>query len=489
MALSVTGIFPVRCTGVSSGLTLLSHPSHEVIEQNVPTATALSLIESDVNAAIARSAMNFSSAAPSAVPATHFGPYYCKYSGSLTPIQDRLYNLEPETVSIPNFKVKVKNGAIICTDYFIGGLVMSYQHGYTSSQPSARSLSKTMTSCGLFELEKVSVVSYVRRGGQDLRAGSFYLGCEYLTRTYDISPFDVGWEDKIIINYFDTMKAHVNVGNHYGLITETTADANRATVDILTAMAEMPETLRSILSACVTIVKLYRDARNKEFRIKNRVKGNPSSLATANAQWRKDKKDAADAIASVWLNFRYNIMPNVYLIRDSLDLIDKVGTRYERWRNAEKFNQPLTFNLPTGWSCDKDTIEALTRVFIKRGFSVGDKDFKHLLSANIFTTAYELVPLSFVLDWVINVGDFITSSTSPGGTYRQGATISWSIEDTITFTHQPSGARVTCDVRTYKRKSINPNDYCRLNINPEMNPYRWADSAALAWKLLISKLT
>lgn len=55
------------------------------------------------------------------------------------------------------------------------------------------------------------------------------------------------------------------------------------------------------------------------------------------------------------------------------------------------------------------------RSFIKQRFGLtGLANLSGVrLTLNPFRTAYELIPLSFVLDWAINIGDYITNLTTP----------------------------------------------------------------------------
>ena len=143
--------------------------------------------------------------------------------------------------------------------------------------------------------------------------------------------------------------------------------------------------------------------------------------------------------------------------------------------------------LPEGWSC-KSELEYLFRVFIKRSIGRDQIKLGDILQTNAFVTAWELIPLSFVVDWVINVGNAISVFTTPAFQHAEGATISWRVDTDLVFYHEESGASVHARVKCYNRRVITPSDYCRVLILPDISPVRQLDAAALSWKMFIQKV-
>lgn len=297
-------------------------------------------------------------------------------------------------------------------------------------------------------------------------------------------------------------------------------------LDILTAMAEMPEIVRSALAGCKQVLNMVRDAKRREFSILERGKRarvdydkhlaetrrlfaerrflaahNKRALARlAIEEERRSKqlkndlkktlKAIADAVSSVWLNFRYNIMPNVYLIEGVVKALDDIDVLYKRFSDSSELNIDVTQR--SGWNITSQ-IPVTFRCFIKRmyeklnGYSRLLKEF----SANIARTLWELVPLSFVVDWFINVGNLM--STLLGGTqhagFQEAATISLKVDSTVSFTHIESGASVAAEIKGYERRVINPSSYCGLFWSPDLNPDRVKDAAALSWQVFIRNFT
>lgn len=354
--------------------------------------------------------------------------------------------------------------------------------------------------------------------------GTFRVKYRNLEYEDTLTAYDVGFKDVWVSEVFDSLKIRDDIKTQ--TVMSVLSDANAASVDILTAMAEMPETLRSALSGCKQVLSMARDAKRREFSILERGKRarvdydkrlaevralyaqkrfiaarNKRALARlANEEERKSKqlkndlkktlKAIADAVSSVWLNYRYNIMPNVYLIEGVVKSLDEIDVLYKRFSDSSELNIPVPAR--SGWNITSE-IPVTFRCFIKRmyeklnGYSRLLKEY----SANIARTLWELVPLSFVVDWFINVGNLM--STLLGGTqhagFQEAATISLKVDTTVNFTHIESGASVAADIKGYERRVINPSSYCGLFWSPDLNSDREKDAAALSWQIFIRNFT
>lgn len=299
------------------------------------------------------------------------------------------------------------------------------------------------------------------------------------------------------------------------LVVDNTAAANTASVDVLTALAEAPETFKYVIGICTSVVKLFNGFKKREFRLRDKVKrvrltydqqqsaiskqiSSIDSLSISEArkrrlkkeyvrkqkqlrlQFKKDTNDLLSAIADLWLQFRYAIMPNVYLIEGALDALEKRNSLYQRWSKTQF--EPFTIE---GWSGD---VGITNRAFIKRKF-VSNSIWNNL-SANLFLTAYELIPLSFVLDWFINVGNslsaLLTSSIS-SGIEQEGSTYSWKVDGSFTLRYD-DGSQVRAELKGYKRSLIDTQSYCGLQFNPQLSPERLYDAVALTWQLALKRL-
>lgn len=487
--MKVKGYFPLPFVTGDSGWPpsyKRGHPSHKMIGSLSGKEVTQELM-AQVNAAIATSSNQYVTGFP---PDWHYGPYGVVTSGTPVPTPpDKFFDLEPVGVTTPNFRKRVREGDIVVSDYKRGQIWSKYALGFTHASPPKPGEDRFHSDsfCRLFEVESDG---WIRNGGIDINANGHYVKSEYRNIDLSVSPYDVGWND----NIFDQMlRKHVRgpSSDCTAMITKVTSDANRMIVDALTSAAEMPETIKSILQGCKSIIRLYTDTKNKELRLYNKIKRISAESKSSHNQRQMAKviKDLNDAIADVWLNFRYNIMPNVYLIEDLIKATESVGKNFFRFRDGDTFKNSFSpeITLPQGWTGSME-YESLGRVFIKRSVAANSTDWRHLVSFNMFVTAWELVPLSFVIDWVVNIGNTLSALLSPNLNYEEGATFSWKTDHTFTFTHGQTNAQVTARMSCYDRLVISPSDYCRLTLSPDFNVLRQLDALALSWKILTSKL-
>lgn len=84
----------------------------------------------------------------------------------------------------------------------------------------------------------------------------------------ELTPYQLGWVDPTIQELDDFISTRVVKSS---MVTETLADHNDRTVDMLTSMAEMPDTVRMIYDAVKNCLRLYIDVRSKNLRLQNKV--------------------------------------------------------------------------------------------------------------------------------------------------------------------------------------------------------------------------
>lgn len=308
------------------------------------------------------------------------------------------------------------------------------------------------------------------------------------------------------------------------LVMNVTAKANAKAVDVLTAMAEMPETIRSGISVIRSAAHIIIDAKHKKFslsksyglrkkRANDRYKARISRLdaeisrkSTSSARreklrverkriyvghreyLQKTADELATASADLWLNFRYNIMPNVYLAQDIYDAREAFGRIYttSKGKLIEDASIPLRGTLMRA--------DLKLSAMIKRRFSHGSaQQGFSVISNDLFVTAWELVPLSFVIDWFVNIGDALSSRSYQNSWVQQGATLAKEIKfdsdvdvpDSNIYSQEPS---TVVSGFYYKRIVINPQDYCGLVWQPKLGLERQIDAIALLWRPVRSLL-
>lgn len=407
-------------------------------------------------------------------PYGHFGPFNATYEG--TPKQPL------PTKYIPLSKVKVNNGdawrkakrtgEIVMSNYKDGMIELNYKYGSIVTNPGrALYLDLNASNEGLFE----TLNGYPLIGGWVYFSVPFFLHF-YLGReeVEGPSPYDEGWSDAAYAGSMDSTIKGLTVDG--GLVTSCLAEANSGTLDALTAMAEAPETLKSMMEATKVSLNLYKDARKGALRLYNQAKGK-SNRETL----KKNSQEVADAIANVWMNFRYNIMPNIYLIRDLQETLLLNNVLFVRYRDTLR----NSFHVASGSSFKSGgEFTSTERVLIKRRLALNGATpkFDYFVLKNIFVTGYELLPLSFVADWFVNVGDVIAATTINPGVTQEGSTYSWKVDGTCNYVSNTAfKSAVSVTLKGYRRDLISPSAHTCLTWKPELNLFRYLDSIALGW--------
>lgn len=470
---------------------------------------------------------------------THIGPYAIKQSGNPTPNPpDKILYGAVTAVNNKPFRKRVARGEMVVSNYQRLNAYLKYRNGgaeiilgppfkvdrywqivnYVDGWSEPQWLKKALgglNGYGACPADSTIAIGQSVGGGTSPFFRQMY---QNKSMTDEVSPYSVGWDDSII-------QAFLNKGINdiveddllNEVVTATIAEANKRTVDMLTALAEGPETVISIKNAVMEVIRLFKDARNGHLRIINSAKrvqrehearvhrinftSNQEWLAARNARTRRNiehkrqqaiaqsRRDLAlaikeftDAVTQVWLTFRYGIMPNVYLVEDL------IKAQTEPFQEFVRSGQRRTVRIepPTmpGWETTGE-IYGVIRCFNKRKFeatAIASKEY----SFNIAVTLWELVPLSFVIDWFVNVGDVLSVLFGGTNEYVEASTISVKLENApITYRHTRSGATVNVDFRGYSRKVINPLHYCALRWDPWVDLQRQRDAASLSYQIFI----
>lgn len=252
-----------------------------------------------------------------------------------------------------------------------------------------------------------------------------------------------------------------------GLVTSARSEAAAGIMDALTTLAEAPETIKSILDAVRLALTKYLEVRQKIKLLKRNKIGNES---------------LSEAIADLWLQFRYAVMPNVYTVQDSLEYLNTTLSEYYSVRRG----QQRSIELPSldGWE-PNGPVQCVERCFIKHRVDTQlTTKFDRLLDANPVLTVWELVPFSFIVDWFLNVGEYVSSLTVPPGTVQEAAMSSFRVKSSVTLTN-PSwvGAAINVDLNLYSARVIQPSDHIGLSMGWEVTFKRAMDAIALSWKM------
>jgi len=181
-------------------------------------------------------------------------------------------------------------------------------------------------------------------------------------------------------------------------------DALHGSWDALTELAEFPEAMRMLLD----ILRAARDPLKGIADLKKRY---------AKARTRgKTHREALDDLSSLWLSYRYGIMPLVYSIVDIITLLEQKGAEFKTERVSETLtlDESTRFGLlrPNEYLYDICRGEIRVNAVGKMRYGEDSSRLSDQININLFKTAWELIPFSFVIDWFVNVGDVLSAHTS-----------------------------------------------------------------------------
>ena len=402
---------------------------------------------------------------------------YCVEPGdSLLPDPTTLsYVIEqaPHKVPSKNFKKRRAAGEILMNPYSRGRITVNREASYdfTPTQP----LSVYTPSFGWYmyggDVPKwsggitaphvstlgVGAPVYGMQAGESLRSVSVYLKYKtYQTphKTYDLSPEYV---PLAIPTQYDK-----------GLITAVLADRNNGMYDLLSELGEFPETLEFLTNQTKKAFFIAEATESDIEKMKGKV---PTRIARYAAR--------------KWMMARYALLPIFYSIKDIKGALDSMGREYAEYKQISTSDSVDDFDSCNGAYTVSVSGTIVNRCFIKSRYTPDSilADFRRLVNINIFTSAWELATRSFVVDWVLNVGDFISALTGSDGSVDSKCCYSTRDRRQVTISYAINGSKrpkTIVSFNCYSRTVINPADHIGLDLSWDMNWKRYIDASAMS---------
>lgn len=302
-------------------------------------------------------------------------------------------------------------------------------------------------------------------------------------------------------------------------ITECGTRLVQAQADVLTAIAEMRETVEGLQSNVLRTAGWIQDllAHNKS-RHESALLGRLSPLFDLGSKRafdrrmkrllrKKQKQEAAkrrrienkygnhsageagDRLVKHWLDAQYGIQPAVLTINDLLETLRRRKRIFQRARVAwQPHFRPLE---KEGWKIN-DHSTSMGWVWGK-----AKSDLSSYLGSlasygrfNLPLTAWERIPLSFVVDWLFPIGD-ILSSLRIGDFDKPQITMTRSFkrEVNVVLVKETDAATYTVQVTgyVYGRLLASPGEgILQLGLTPNLNLAweHWVTAFALSWARL-----
>jgi hypothetical protein len=185
--------------------------------------------------------------------------------------------------------------------------------------------------------------------------------------------------------------------------TSARAQVSQQEADVLTMLLELKKTISTLLNPLNnlnTLISRFQRAK---------------SLANSTLSLSK-------YIGSEWLKFRYGIMPIMYDIQGIIKAIEKDKSKGRHHARGSKTLSESKLDPPAIWShgdIDTTYLDTYTdEVIIKCGLVYDAKlhvsDYLGLNLRAIPSTAWELIPFSFIVDWFVNVQEYIRALSASG---------------------------------------------------------------------------
>lgn len=190
-------------------------------------------------------------------------------------------------------------------------------------------------------------------------------------------------------------------------------------------IAEAGESVMELRKIAFEARRLIEQYRNKRKALKKRLKKQGA-----------DPRSYADAVSSLWLQYRYGLLPLMLTAEDLVEFL--VEKRKEKKIVSDSVSMAETL------STTKHTFQSYGRVFefqkklsiavkgnvslypsaIRNPVSERDLGFK---GHDLLSATWELINLSFVIDWFLNVGTWI-GSWRPGGAEIAHQSNTWTVD-------------------------------------------------------------
>lgn len=398
------------------------------------------------------------------------GSYLVSLSG---PVPTQEYVLDPPDLKTSNvpYNTKVQEGKIVVSDF----RTFKVQVAATPELRIDTSTDEGIHGVYLYNTAIFPVIDdpvgqfseCFTFNGSIYSGGFLALSITRVSGSYGEFPSDYSASlhaEKIYLNFL----REEMVSSH---ISDCLGKATTGAFDALTALAESVETCSSTLNYCITVLKMYRDAKKGEVRLYNKL-SRLEKIERPSAQTRKEIKEITSAIASLWLSYRLSIKPFVSMIEDMLQLDLSSERIYLRYRDGGDQKMDVSFG------SERTSVSIKHRVFIKRLY----ESWLSSLGVSPIRTIIELVPLSFVVERYMTIGNAL-SSLSPNLSIDEGATYSWKCSDKASGTY--NGVQYSVDISAYRRQVINPSHYCGIGYPESRTLNQTLDHIALVWSLFL----
>nr|QIS87956.1 MAG: A2 maturation protein [Ellsworth virus] len=204
-----------------------------------------------------------------------------------------------------------------------------------------------------------------------------------------------------VVKYVDNLPMEADLHDADQDVMARVVTDNMSSYDLLTELAELRSTLETVKAALVAAIHPLREAARLRDEYLRRARNRPERAAR---EW-----------ANRWLQYRYELMPLILSVQDIISTYADRDAIYKTSRASRHLHGKTVPQESADPNAELSFLRTAEYTYKIRG--VGKALFRpsDLLNLRLFdqisfnpvTTAWELIPLSFVIDWFINIGDWL----------------------------------------------------------------------------------
>lgn len=215
------------------------------------------------------------------------------------------------------------------------------------------------------------------------------------------------------LSYFSAVDSYglhptvdINLRQLDGRLRSKIRDSN---LNLAQSLAEYRQTSKMFVDLTNDVLRTFRSLRSGR------------ALGDFVRSLKAPRSSKETAVANRWLQYQYGIRPLMSDLYGATDaLVSKLRTGmylYQRTHRKGGFSRPSVLLGDTNWGIKRYVTQRF-EVRAKARYKIADPTLKQLSQLGItnpLLLVWELIPYSFVFDWIIPVGDFLESLDSLNG--------------------------------------------------------------------------
>jgi hypothetical protein len=176
----------------------------------------------------------------------------------------------------------------------------------------------------------------------------------------------------------------------------------------------------------------------------------------------------------LWLEGRYGWRPLIYDIRDFENALNNLSSEVARYKERVGTTRSTSDTVVTNANWSGDTIAAT--YFVNEEISVRGNVVMDIAPPRFkfdpISTAWELVPFSFVVDWLIDISTWLSSLHGLAISKGSTAALGYKISKVVQLNSLEQVASTTNFRRTFVKKTDSTSGYWLVQRVPMAIPYK-----------------